>query len=399
MIFIAGAPACGLDLSVSTDGVGMSEHLGLDNSASYEGSITINDGNIFHDHAAVGSGKNFIQDKISGNSYATTNTIASSGKFSTSVSAAASASSAIYGQITKAEGNAGYIGTDAASNNNKMQVATGFQGSGGNLDVHLLTGSNENYALIGGKADVNNIECYNDEISKVIMSGDLGRSLDGVYSTKDGNLGNFGFNSVNTITAGSGPYALTGWKWNARNPNLKLYLRDDNLPATIDSTGASSAIKNAASLWDSKTRQALFSPQTVTVSDAYDISTNAPDYKNVHAFKLIKDSNGNADTRTIGYALTWYSRSRIGMYHSALDSDVVYNTYFDWSIGGVPGSPSEPVDFQTIACHELGHTLGLADLYNSGSIYRAQMMYGYYTGPKSSLGGGDIAGLQRLYGV
>lgn len=400
LILFAGAPAYSLELSVSTNGVVMSEHLGLGDSTSFKGLTVLSDGNIFHDHVAEGSGDNSIKDTIRGNSYATTNTVASNGRFSTSVSAAASSNSAIYGQSTKAEGDAGYIGTDAISNNNNMHVATGFVGSGGNLNVHLLTGADKSAASIGGDANVNNIEFYNDEISKVIMSGDLGRSVDGIYETKEGNLGKFGFNSVNAITQTSGPYTLTGYKWNTRNPNLKLYLRDDNLPkgVTVDGAegtiNAAKAIKNAAALWDSKTRQNLFSPQTVTVSDAYDISPNAPDYKNVHAFKLITKSNGDTDKNTIGYALTWYTRSRIGVYHSALDSDIVYNNYFDWS-----GTSAQSVDLQTIACHELGHTLGLADLYNSGPAYQAQMMYGYYTGPKSSLGGGDIAGLQRLYGV
>ncbi len=43
---------------------------------------------------------------------------------------------------------------------------------------------------------------------------------------------------------------------------------------------------------------------------------------------------------------------------SAVDSDIVFNSKYEWSTSGKNG-----VDVQSIALHEMGHTIGLADLY------------------------------------
>jgi predicted Zn-dependent protease len=54
-------------------------------------------------------------------------------------------------------------------------------------------------------------------------------------------------------------------------------------------------------------------------------------------------------------------------------------------------------DIRTIATHEVGHTLGLADLY--GSEDKSKTMYGYNSGQADwSLGNADLLGLWKLYG-
>jgi predicted Zn-dependent protease len=58
------------------------------------------------------------------------------------------------------------------------------------------------------------------------------------------------------------------------------------------------------------------------------------------------------------------------------------------------------MDLQNIATHELGHGLGLNDLYESAAS--EETMYGYSTYgemSKRSLFIGDIAGIHDLYGV
>jgi len=59
------------------------------------------------------------------------------------------------------------------------------------------------------------------------------------------------------------------------------------------------------------------------------------------------------------------------------------------------------MDLQNIATHELGHALGLADLYDTTAPVPEQTMYGYAsTGEtkKRSLEAGDKAGITVLYG-
>lgn len=75
--------------------------------------------------------------------------------------------------------------------------------------------------------------------------------------------------------------------------------------------------------------------------------------------------------------------------------DQVYDEVdFSWSLNG----ESEKMDFENIATHELGHTVGLADLYDDQC--NIQTMYGYAgLGEinKRSLEAGDIEGVFTLY--
>ena len=67
---------------------------------------------------------------------------------------------------------------------------------------------------------------------------------------------------------------------------------------------------------------------------------------------------------------------------------------FDWSDSGEAGK----MDFENIATHELGHSVGLDDLYNSGCS--AETMYGYASEGetnKRTLELGDITGVSELY--
>ncbi|MBU2562744.1 MAG: matrixin family metalloprotease [Nanoarchaeota archaeon] len=76
--------------------------------------------------------------------------------------------------------------------------------------------------------------------------------------------------------------------------------------------------------------------------------------------------------------------------------DMVFDDVdFDWSATGEPGK----MDFENIATHELGHAVGLGDLYNSKCS--SQTMYGYSDygeTNKRDLESGDISGIQALYG-
>jgi len=77
-----------------------------------------------------------------------------------------------------------------------------------------------------------------------------------------------------------------------------------------------------------------------------------------------------------------------------VESDVVFNTYYDWSVMG----ESDKMDLQNIATHEFGHN-GLNDLRPPKDW--ALTMYGYSDfgdTDKRSLGTGDRLGIQKLYG-
>jgi hypothetical protein len=77
--------------------------------------------------------------------------------------------------------------------------------------------------------------------------------------------------------------------------------------------------------------------------------------------------------------------------------DVMFDIDFKWGNATVD---STVMDLQNIATHELGHAVGLGDLYNPECS--TQTMYGYSTEgdtEKRTLESGDIAGLNILYGI
>ena len=83
----------------------------------------------------------------------------------------------------------------------------------------------------------------------------------------------------------------------------------------------------------------------------------------------------------------------IGGYWNIAESDLVFNTGKKWS-NSPQSRGSGTYDVRALALHELGHALGLADLYGSGD--KEQVMYGY-NAYRRELNDGDIAGLKKLY--
>lgn len=179
---------------------------------------------------------------------------------------------------------------------------------------------------------------------------------------------------------GPAGYSLMGVSW-------KL------LPITIQVDSASaqqnavffSAVSTAVLAWDAQTSKSLAS--TVQLSDVtLSVDINTPDGVNEVMFGAISSTNVIAQTTV------WYNPST----REIVDFDMVFNTYFTW--GDATQNPTV-MDIQNIATHELGHSFGLADLYQLK--YSAQTMYGYASQGqtnKRTLESGDIAGIQALYG-
>ncbi|OGZ97739.1 MAG: hypothetical protein A3B34_00570 [Candidatus Sungbacteria bacterium RIFCSPLOWO2_01_FULL_54_21] len=119
-------------------------------------------------------------------------------------------------------------------------------------------------------------------------------------------------------------------------------------------------------------------------SSALIADTVAPDGQNEVYFANVVDANAIAVT------IVWYNRFT----KTLVEWDQVYDDVsYDWSAIGGAGK----MDFDNIATHELGHAIGLADLYNSCT---EETMYGYADYgeiKKRTLNAGDIAGANALY--
>jgi hypothetical protein len=101
-----------------------------------------------------------------------------------------------------------------------------------------------------------------------------------------------------------------------------------------------------------------------------------------------------ADTSAIGVTTVWGIFSGPAAQRVLVEWDMVFDDVkFDWSTNG----DVNKMDFDNIATHELGHAVGLGDLYNSCT---QETMYGYASEGETSkrtLNPGDITGINALY--
>jgi len=105
-------------------------------------------------------------------------------------------------------------------------------------------------------------------------------------------------------------------------------------------------------------------------------------------------SFGNLDSGTIAVTVVWGIFSGPKFNRRLVAWDQIYNSDYQWSSSGEAGK----MDFENIATHELGHSVGMADIYDSSCSEVTMYGYGNYgETKKSSLESADIAGIRALY--
>lgn len=177
-------------------------------------------------------------------------------------------------------------------------------------------------------------------------------------------------------------YKLMGVKWAGTNPAVSYVINPTNQQG-LPQSFVTSAISISAETWDSATSKELFNNKYQTDTLA---QYGVQDYKNAIAFGDYPQDG------VIAVTLVWYNRFT----KNIVEFDMELDTDFEWGDAAV--DPSK-MDLQNIATHELGHSVGLSDLYNSCT---PETMYGYSTEgetKKRDLNSGDIAGLRKIYGI
>ncbi|MDP3026667.1 MAG: matrixin family metalloprotease [Nanoarchaeota archaeon] len=175
-------------------------------------------------------------------------------------------------------------------------------------------------------------------------------------------------------------YKLMGVKWNTLSVNYVINpANDDGLSKEF----VTSTISTSAETWDDAISKELF-------NNNYEIDYSAQygvqNYRNAIVFGDYPSDN------VIAVTSVWYNRFT----KKIVEFDMLFNTRFTW---GVDGS-SDKMDLQNIATHELGHSVGLADIYTSACS--AVTMYGYSNYgdiSKRTLELADVTGLRTLYGI
>ena len=188
-------------------------------------------------------------------------------------------------------------------------------------------------------------------------------------------------------------YLAKGAKWKAAEP----WVVNPTNTRNLDLTTVFNLLSGGVAKWEDATdgevgnsveADVLGSGSTTT--EVLVADTASPDNKNEVYFADINDSNAIAVT------IVWGIFGGPPSGRQLVEWDQVYDDVtFDWSteVLGVAGK----MDFDNIATHELGHSVGMGDLYNTCVD---ETMYGYSSNvetKKRDLNNGDINGVNGLY--
>ena len=107
--------------------------------------------------------------------------------------------------------------------------------------------------------------------------------------------------------------------------------------------------------------------------------------------------NGTALAMTRAYVSTSGLSAEYPVSKRAVEVDIIFNKDIDWVDVAAGG---DGFDLKSIATHELGHTLGLADVYDGAYSYVTMYAYGIRNNvDQRTLAEPDIKGLSKLYKV
>lgn len=123
-------------------------------------------------------------------------------------------------------------------------------------------------------------------------------------------------------------------------------------------------------------------------TDAMSSLPGTYDYANEVSFAPIDNAG------TIAVTYIWGIFGGPTFQRQLMEWDQIYSTKYTWSATG----EANKMDFENIATHELGHAVGMDDLYTSNCS--SQTMFGYADygeTDKRTLEAGDKAGIKALY--
>ena len=164
------------------------------------------------------------------------------------------------------------------------------------------------------------------------------------------------------------------------------YVINPTNPQNLSADFVTNAVSTSSETWDAVTGKELMN-NTYTIN--YDATYGVQNYKNEIAF-------GNYPTTgVIAVTTVWYNPAT----KAIVEFDMMFDTDWVWGDTTNPETP-DVMDLQNIATHELGHGVGLADVYETAC--NVVTMYGYSDygeTQKRTLEQPDITGLQILYGI
>ena len=166
----------------------------------------------------------------------------------------------------------------------------------------------------------------------------------------------------------------------------EYYLNPLTIPSSLTQNFVVDSLVSSTQEWDKHTSNNLFIDSPTLDNTKYalgKISGYPIDFENVVVF-------GDLSSGTIGVTyLTWWTATG-----EIADWDMILNTDYLWG----DATLGNYMDLQNILTHELGHSLGLKDLYNRKCSSMTMFGYsGYNDIGKRSLEQDDILSLLKVY--
>lgn len=185
------------------------------------------------------------------------------------------------------------------------------------------------------------------------------------------------------VVAGAGWKLPSNWVYRLNTSGVPSLVGSQNLPTIAD---------NAFGVWKSAISN------KVSITRGFNTTVNKArfDSQNIIAW-------GRAPSSALAVSYVWYYPST-GL---AAEIDTIMNKSFTWAWSNPQSWVTSPnttcayknvYDAQDILTHELGHTMGLDDVYTSN--YADNTMYGYGSTmetKKDTLTTGDKVGVETLY--
>ncbi|MFH1789335.1 MAG: matrixin family metalloprotease [Candidatus Altiarchaeota archaeon] len=191
--------------------------------------------------------------------------------------------------------------------------------------------------------------------------------------------------ATTTMPAVSSCYGFLarGTKWRTAEP----YIVDASNTRGLDEAYVSANLASDIGKWESAASADILGGEVAGVVDGAD--TLSTDGKNEVYFADV------AEPGAIAITIVWGVFRGPPSARELVEWDQVYDQVdYDWSATG----EADKMDFESIATHELGHSVGLDDLYTVECV--EQTMYGYADfgeTNKRSLESGDTTGVKELY--